>query len=320
MSLASLILQKGSNGFGFGTTADEVTSGLDLTGKNLLVTGATSGLGEASARVLSERGARIFAAARTTEKAEALCRTLAGAPFPVACDLADLASVLACVDAVAASGAVLDAIICNAGIMALPRLELISGYEKQFFTNHIGHFLLVTRLLPHLAPQGRIVMVSSDAHRMAPRGGIDFDNLSGERSYSAWTAYGRSKLANLLFAKALARRLPAGQSANAVHPGVILTNLQRSMTPVTRTLMRLGEPLFLKTPAQGAATQCYVAVHPSMNENGEYFADCNVRQPRRAARDMALAEKLWQVSERIIADALASAGASALEEPSGGPR
>lgn len=301
MSLASLILRKGSNGFGFATTADEVTAGLDLTGKHLLVTGATSGLGEASARVLAQRGARIFAAARTTEKAEALCRTLTGAPVPVACDLADPASVLACVDAVTASGAVLDAIICNAGIMALPRLELACGYEKQFFTNHIGHFLLVTRLLPRLAPHGRIVMVSSDAHRMAPRGGIDFDNLSGERSYSAWTAYGRSKIANLLFAKALARRLPPGQSANAVHPGVIMTNLQRSMTPVMRTMMRLGEPLFLKTPAQGAATQCYVAVHPAMTENGEYFADCNVRQPRRAARDMELAEKLWQVSERIVA-------------------
>jgi WW domain-containing oxidoreductase len=302
VSLASLILRKGSNGFGFGSTADEVTAGLNLTGKNVLVTGATSGLGEVTARVLSERGARIFAAARTTEKAEALCRTLNGAPVPVACDLADPASVLACVEAVRASGAALDAVICNAGIMALPRLELACGYEKQFFTNHIGHFLLVTRLLPCLAPEGRIVMVSSDAHRMAPRGGIDFENLAGEKSYSAWTAYGRSKIANLLFAKALARRLPPGQSANAVHPGVIMTNLQRSMTPVMRTMMRLGEPLFLKTAAQGAATQCYVAVHPSMTENGEYFADCNVRQPRRAARDMALAEKLWQVSERIVSE------------------
>lgn len=302
MSLASLVLRKGPNGFGFASTAEEVARGLDLTGKNLLVTGVTSGLGEVSARVLSERGARIFAAARTTEKSEALCRSLSGAPVPLACELSDPASVLACVDAVVASGALLDAIICNAGIMALPRLELACGYEKQFFTNHIGHFLLVTRLLPRLAPNGRVVVVSSDAHRMAPRGGIDFDNLAGERSYSAWGAYGRSKIANILFVKALARRLPPGQSANALHPGVIMTNLQRSMTPVTRALMGLGGPLFLKTPAQGAATQCYVAVHPSMRENGEYFADCNVRQPRRAARDMTLAEKLWEVSERIVAE------------------
>ncbi|HEU5077135.1 MAG TPA: hypothetical protein VFU02_23250, partial [Polyangiaceae bacterium] len=191
--------------------------------------------------------------------------------------------------------------------MALPQLERVFGYEKQFFTNHIGHFLLVTRLLPRLAPGGRIVLVSSDAHRMAPRVGIDFDNLSGERSYHPWQAYGRSKIANLLFAKELARRLPPAQSANAVHPGVIMTNLQRSMTPLMRGMMRLGQPLFLKTPAQGAATQCYVAVHPSMSQNGEYFADCNVRQPRRAARDMALAEKLWQVSERIVGEVTSSA-------------
>jgi len=308
VSLASLILRNGKNGFGFGTTAEQVTAGLDLTGKNILVTGSTSGLGEATAHALAQRGARIFAAARTNEKAEALCRTLPGAS-PVACDLADPSSVLACVDAMARSGAVLEAIICNAGIMALPQLELAFGYEKQFFTNHIGHFLLVTRLLPQLSPRGRVVMVSSDAHRMAPRGGIDFENLSGEQSYTAWQAYGRSKIANLLFAKALAQRLRSGQSqqsANAVHPGVIMTNLQRSMTPFMRTMMQLGEPLFLKTVAQGAATQCYVAVHPSMTENGEYFADCNVRQPRRAARDRALADKLWQVSERIVAEVTGS--------------
>jgi len=307
VSLASLILRNGKNGFGFGTTAEQVTAGLDLTGKSILVTGSTSGLGEATARVLSQRGARIFAAARTTEKAAALCRTLSGAPYPVACDLADPSSVLACVDDIARSGVVLDAIICNAGIMALPQLELAFGYEKQFFTNHIGHFLLVTRLLPQLAPRGRIVMVSSDAHRMAPRGGIDFENLSGEQSYTAWQAYGRSKIANLLFAKSLGQRLQPGQSANAVHPGVIMTNLQRSMSPFMRTMMQLGEPLFLKTVAQGAATQCYVAVHPSMTENGEYFADCNVRQPRRAARDRELAERLWQVSERIVAEVTGSA-------------
>jgi len=307
VSLASLILRNGPSGFGFGTTAEQVTMGLNLQGKHILVTGATSGLGEVTARVLAERGARILAAARSTDKAAALCRTLAGTPIPLACDLASPPAVLACVDAVTEADVMLDAVICNAGIMALPKLEQVQGYEKQFFTNHIGHFLLVTRLLPRLAPHARIVMVSSDAHRMAPPGGIDFDNLSGERSYNAWTAYGQSKIANLLFAKELARRLPQGQSANAVHPGVITTNLQRSMSPLLRTAMHLGEPLFFKTTAQGAATQCYVAVHPSMRENGAYFADCNVRQPRRAARDLALAERLWQVSERIVAEVTGSA-------------
>lgn len=303
MSLASLFLRTGASGFGFGTTAEEVSAGLDLTGKNILVTGATSGLGQETARVLAERGARVMALARTLEKAESACRVLRGSPLAVACDLEDPSSVLRSVEAIKDDGVALDAIICNAGIMALPTLELVCGYEKQFFTNHMGHFLLVTQLLPRLADTGRVVMLSSDAHRAAPRGGIDFENLSGERGYNAWTAYGQSKISNLLFAKELSRRLPRpGQSANAVHPGVIITQLQRSMTPVMRTMMQLGEPLFLKTIPQGAATQCYVAVHPSMRENGEYFADCNVRQPRKAARDPALAAKLWEVSQRIAAE------------------
>jgi WW domain-containing oxidoreductase len=303
VSLASLFLRRGPSGFGFGTTAEEVTRGLNLAGKNLLITGATSGLGQETARVLAARGARIFALARTREKAESACRPLGGDAMPVVCDLADPSSVLRSVDTIKDAGAALDAIICNAGIMALPTLEQAYGYEKQFFTNHIGHFLLVTQLLPRLADTGRVVMVSSDAHRAAPRGGIDFENLSGERGYNPWTAYGQSKIANLLFAKELSRRLPRpGQSANALHPGVIMTQLQRSMTPVLRTMMQLGEPLFLKTVAQGAATQCYVAVHPAMSQNGEYFADCNVRQPRRAARNAEVAAKLWEVSERIAAE------------------
>lgn len=303
MSLASLFMRKGPSGFGFGTTAEQVTAGLDLAGKSILITGAASGLGQETARVLADRGARVLALARTLEKAESACRSLRGTSKPVACDLADPSSVLHAVEAIKDDGAALDAIICNAGIMALPKLEQAFGYEKQFFTNHIGHFLLVTQLLPRLAETGRVVMVSSDAHRAAPRGGIDFENLSGDRGYNSWTAYGQSKIANLLFAKELSRRLPRpGQSANAVHPGVIMTQLQRSMTPLLRSMMQLGEPLFLKTIAQGAATQCYVAVHPSMTENGEYFADCNVRQPRRAARDAAVAAQLWDVSERIAAE------------------
>lgn len=299
MSLAAWIKGKGPSGFGFKNTAEDVTRGLDLSGKTILVTGSNSGLGRESVRVLALRGARVIAAARTVEKARAAIEPLSGEFLPVACELSDPGSILACARGVRAEGTQLDAIICNAGIMALPELRQAHGYELQFFTNHIGHFILVTELLDRLKPDGRVVMLSSDAHRWAPVGGIQFDNLSGERSYQPWVMYGQSKLANLLFAKGLAHRLPDGQSANAVHPGVIQTNLQRSMNSVVRAAMSVGQPVFLKTVAQGAATQCFVAVHPGMDRNGEYFADCNVKRPRRAARDPELAEKLWQVSTQI---------------------
>jgi WW domain-containing oxidoreductase len=257
-------------------------------------------------RVLSLRGARVIAAARTLDKARTATFDVSRTSLPVACELSDPGSVTACVQEVKNQTDKLDAIVCNAGIMALPQLLQISGYEAQFFTNHIGHFILVTGLLDHLADLGRVVMLSSDAHRTAPAEGVQFDNLSGDKGYQAWRAYGQSKLANLLFAKELARRLPkVGQSANAVHPGVIKTKLQRSMPKLAQRAMQLLEPVFLKTIEQGAATQCYVAVHPGATQSGEYFADCNVKKPRSAARDPALALRLWEVSERIAREVTA---------------
>ncbi len=301
MSLVAALKGTGPSGFGYASTAEEVTEGLDLTGKNILVTGCTSGLGQETVRVLALRGARILGAARTLDKARAACAAAPGDNLPIACELSEPRSVAAAVETVRHDGGHLDAIVCNAGIMALPKLEQACGYELQFFTNHIGHFILVTGLLDKLAHDGRVVMLSSDAHRAAPPGGIQFDNLSGEKGYQAWMAYGQSKLCNLLFAKELAKRLPQRtQSANAVHPGVIQTNLIRSMSGVARAAMALANPLFLKTIPQGAATQCYVAVHPSMTESGQYFADCNVKRPRAAARDPELARRLWEVSERIV--------------------
>jgi NAD(P)-dependent dehydrogenase (short-subunit alcohol dehydrogenase family) len=189
--------------------------------------------------------------------------------------------------------------------MALPKLELVHGYERQFFTNHVGHFLLVTGLLDALADKARVVILSSGAHTMAPKAGIEFDNLAGERSYSPWAAYGQSKLANLLFAKQLAKRLTNEGStvtANAVHPGVIISGLQRSMPAVQRLSMAMMGPIALKSIAEGAATQCYVATRPELDGvTGEYFADCNIAQPSARGRDAALAERLWQESERIVA-------------------
>jgi NAD(P)-dependent dehydrogenase (short-subunit alcohol dehydrogenase family) len=300
MSLLSRLKRPGPSGFGYASTADEVTRGLDLRGKTILLTGCNAGLGRETLRVLSSRGARLFATARSLEKARLACAEVSRDATPLACDLTQPASVRTCIAAIQRDGARLDAIICNAGIMALPRLEQVHGYEMQFFTNHIGHFLLVTGLLSELAAEGRVVMVSSEAHRRTPKGGIELDNLSGERDYGPWTAYGQSKLANLLFARELSRRLPGRrQTANALHPGVIATDLSRNSPALVRAALALATPLTLKDVAQGAATQCYVATHPSLAVSGEYFSDCNVARSSRAGQDLGLARQLWEVSERI---------------------
>jgi NAD(P)-dependent dehydrogenase (short-subunit alcohol dehydrogenase family) len=185
--------------------------------------------------------------------------------------------------------------------MASPSLQQAYGYELQFFTNHVGHFILVTELLKQLSPQGRVVVVSSAAHAAAPRGkGIDFDNLSGDVDYRPWTAYGQSKLANLLFANELSRRLPQpNQTANSLHPGVIRTNLVRNLPTIVQLGATLIAPLGWKTIEQGAATQCYLASQPTLTTTGNYYADCNVAKSSPFGRDTALAARLWEVSEGI---------------------
>jgi WW domain-containing oxidoreductase len=253
--------------------------------------------------VLSARGARVLATARSQEKARSSGGRCGPNVVPLACELTEPASVRACVEAVRAEAPVLDVILCNAGVMALPKLELVHGYEKQFFTNHLGHFMLVTGLLGQLSENARVVVLSSGAHAWAPPEGIQFDNLDGRRGYVPFRAYGQSKLANLLFAKELARRFAGTQkTANAVHPGVIRTELGRSMHPVARAGMRILAPVAFKTIPQGAATQCYVATHPSLAQvSGEYFANCNVARSSRLSRSPELAARLWAESERIVA-------------------
>ena len=305
MSLVSLFKGNGPSGYGYGTTAEVVTQGLALKGKNFLVTGSTSGIGRETVRVLAQRGARVFATGRSKEKVVSALERMPGVVVPLECELSDPKSVLACVQSLKSDGAKLTGIIANAGVMALPTLELVHGYERQFFTNHIGHFLLVTGLLDELADDARVVILSSSAHNMAPKAGIEFDNLAGQRSYGAWAAYGQSKLANLLFAKHLAKRLASeGRTvtANAVHPGVIMSGLQRSMPAVQRLSMAVMAPIAFKSIPEGAATQVYVATRPELSGvSGEYFADCNIAQPSARAKDAALAERLWQESERIAA-------------------
>jgi WW domain-containing oxidoreductase len=294
---------KGPNGFGYGSTAEEVTAGRDLRGQTFLLTGCNAGLGLETLRALALRGARVIATARTADKARDACAPLSGNFLPLACELSEPASVRACIDAVKKDGAPLDGLICNAGIMALPQLRQAYGCELQFFTNHIGHFLLVTGLLDRLAPKGRVVVVASNAHRRAPAAGVELDNLSGERGYEPWKAYGQSKMANILFTRELARRLGSnGQTANTLHPGVIATNLTRAMPVLPRTVLKVAAPLVLKSPAQGAATQCYLATSPAVADvRGAYYADCNPSHTTPIANDPTLAARLWEESERIVA-------------------
>lgn len=299
MSILYTFGGKGPSGFGAGSTAEQVSAGLDLAGRHILVTGCNSGLGLETCRVLALRGATVIGAARTLEKAEAAVGPMGGRG--VACELSEPASVRAAVASLG-NGPPLDAIVCNAGIMALPERQVMHGVELQLFTNHVGHFILVTGLLPRLVEGGRVVVLSSAAHKGAPKEGIRLDDLGAERSYGAWANYGQAKLANLLFARELARRLDGGRRANAVHPGVIATGLARSMNPVMQAAWSLAGPLLLKSIPQGAATQTWAAVSPGAAAlNGEYLADCNVAASSRLGADMGLAAKLWEVTEAIVA-------------------
>ena len=287
-------------GFDNKSTAEEVTQGFDLTGQTWLVTGCNSGLGHETIRVLALRGASIVGLARTEQKARAAMDQLGIEGHALACELSDLASVRQAVAAVRELGT-LNGIIANAGIMALPELSQVHGIERQFFTNHVGHFVLVTGLLDRLTDNGRVVMLSSGAHFYAKRG-LELDNLAGTHDYEAWRMYGRSKLANILFARGLAARFAGTRrTANAVHPGVIKTNLARHVPAPEAMFESLKD--ILKTIPQGAATQCYVAIRPELAAiSGRYFSDCKVADTTPEATDDALAERLWERTEAIVAE------------------
>ncbi len=289
--------------FGADSTAEEVTAGIDLTGMTAVVTGANSGLGYETMRVLALRGAEVFGTGRTAEKAEKACASVVGRATPVALELTDLDSVAAAAAQIRATGKPIDMLICNAGIMALPELEQVNGIEKQFFVNHLGHFAFATQLTDSViaAPQGRIVLVSSMGHRWAPEGGIEFDNLSGERDYDPNRMYGQSKLANGLFAFELARRFEGtNATANAVHPGIIMTNLARHYPKWQQVAGQLIGWTFMKSIEAGAATTCYVATSPALaGVSGFYFADCNPEVPTQQMLDARLAARLWAVSEEL---------------------
>ena len=302
MSIAARLKKTGPSGFGYGSTAEQVTDGLDLRGRSYLVTGANRGLGLETSRVLALRGAHVFAACRTAEHAREAIATAAADGTPLSCDLSEPSSVRACVAKVSAGGAPLDAIIANAGVMVPSGPQKKHGYELHFLANHVGHFMLVTGLLGALSEDGRVVVVSSNAHFKAPPQGIWFDNLRGDREFAFREAYAHSKLANVLFAAALARRMPrSGQTANSLHPGVIRTGIQRHSGFASRLAVAVATPVFLKSVAEGAATQSWAAAHPGASGlNGEYLVDCNQARPSAVAQDRALQERLWEETARIV--------------------
>jgi NAD(P)-dependent dehydrogenase (short-subunit alcohol dehydrogenase family) len=295
--------------FGKESTGEEVTAGLDLSGKTVLITGANSGLGYETMRVLAMRGAHIIALARNMEKAQKACDSIEGKTTPVACELTDFNSIVESTKTIKALNQPIDVLICNAGIMELPELEQVYGIEKQFVVNYLGHFILTNRLLDQVkaADQGRIVMLSSGRYKSAPPEGIQFDNLSGEKGYDPLTAYGQSKLAIALFSQELSRRLEGTTvTSNAVHPGIIMTNLGRHYPTWKIKLSKLIGWTFMRSVEQGVATTCYVATNPELAKvSGQMFFNCNPITPEgNHMSDRALAAKLWDVSVELTKDYL----------------
>lgn len=297
------------------STAEEVTKGIDLSGKLAVVTGCTSGIGFETMRVLALRGAHVVGTSRSFERAREACTGIIGVTSPLQLDLADLDSVVDCANGIRSIAAPLDILVCNAGYLGgSGERELINGIEKHFAINHLGHFVLVNRLLGRLymSFQGRIVVVASRAaYTRAPDVGIELGNLGATYGYDDMRAYGQSKLANVLFALQLGEYLKGSRiTVNALHPGVINTEIDRNMSRFKQTgfaaLSALGGT---KSVAAGAATSCFVATSPLLGStSGKFFEDCNAVTVigDNHMHDAALAAKLWTVSEDLTRDYLVS--------------
>jgi NAD(P)-dependent dehydrogenase (short-subunit alcohol dehydrogenase family) len=315
------------------STTDDVLSGVNLRGKRILVTGVSAGLGVETARSLAAHGAHIVGAARDLAKAESATAQVAqaakanhGSLDLVALDLADLKSVRACTAALLHAARPFDAVIANAGVMATPFGRTTDGFETQFGTNHLGHFVLVNRIAPLIAPGGRLVNLSSSGHRYS---NVDLQDPNFERTpYDPFVAYGRSKTANILFAVAFDRRHRGrGVRAAAVHPGVIRTELDRHLDlgrlqtiidQMNKQFAAEGKPPFqYKTIPQGAATSVWAAVVAPADEIGGRFCEnCHVGEivpgdapisavsegVCRYALDRDSAELLWKKSEELVGE------------------
>lgn len=307
--------------FGHDTTTDEVLAGIDLSGKRALVTGASGGLGAETARALASRGAAVTLTARNMAKGEAQAALIRETTGNQEIDLLEME--LASLDSVRTAAKTwlsrydqLNILVNNAGIMACPLERTGDGWESQFATNHLGHFVFACHLVPALragAP-ARIVILSSGAHRF---GSVDFDDLQFEnREYDKFVAYGQSKTANIWFALELNRRLAdAGVTANAVHPGVIMTDLGRHLTPEDLAAFpgdTAPDAMRFKTVEAGAATSVWAATSAELEgRGGLYLEDCQVGQPGNVdspggyspwAFDAEGAKTLWRVSEDLVGE------------------
>jgi len=297
--------------FGATTTAAEVIDGVDLTARVAVITGASGGIGLETARALASAGATVVLGNRNADKAAAAAEdirtTVADAQVELGqLDLASLASVRDFAAWVTERHDRIDLLINNAGVMATPFERTADGFELQFGTNHLAHFLLTTLLMPQLLAAGsaRVVNVSSNGHQLS---GIGWDDPNYQaREYVPWEAYGQSKTANILFTLELERRFgERGVHAYALHPGVVTTELDRYLSDQDRTwvekrITKGGIPR--KTPAEGASTTVFAATSPELDQyGGAYLADCQ-RSDAVAphACDLADAERLWALSEELI--------------------
>ncbi|CAN7301189.1 SDR family NAD(P)-dependent oxidoreductase [Phenylobacterium sp. LjRoot225] len=301
--------------FGAESTTDQVLDGVDLSGKRILVTGVSAGLGVETARVLAAHGAHVVGAARDLGKAERATQAVweqarnGGGITLVQLDLASLASVRACADGLVADGRPFDLVIANAGVMATPFGRTADGFETQFGANHLGHFVLINRIAGLLPQGGRLVNLSSAGHRFAD---VDLDDPNFDHTpYAEFLAYGRSKTANILFAVEFDRRHKArGVRATAVHPGVIRTELARHMSPGALE-EAVGQTTW-KTIPQGAATSVWAGVvAPAELVGGHYCEDCHVaeviqQEARGGVRPYAVdperAKALWAKSEEMVGE------------------
>ncbi|WP_328584570.1 SDR family NAD(P)-dependent oxidoreductase [Streptomyces sp. NBC_00370] len=301
------------SGFGARTTAAETLHGIDLTGKLAVVTGGYSGLGLETTRALAGAGAHVVVPARRREVAQEALAGLDGVEVDEL-DLGDLESVRAFADRFLASGRAIDIMINSAAVMACPETRVGPGWEAQFATNHLGHFALVNRLWPAVAPGARIISVSSAGHRNSA---IRWDDLQFEHGYEKWQAYGQAKTANALFAVRLdALAQEKGVRAFSLHPGGILTPLQRHLPKAEQIALgwidKDGNLLnnSFKTPEQGAATQVWAATSPQLaGKGGVYCEDCDIAEPadegefkggvRAYATDPEQAARLWALSAEL---------------------
>ena len=273
-----------------------------MQGKTVVITGATSGIGEVAAVHLAGQGARILFTARDSARADAtLAKLRRAGPADhqsVLGDLSLLAEQKRLAGALAAAAPAIDVLINNAGALFNTRVETGDGLEKTFALNHMAYFTVTRLLLAQIADGGRIVNVASRAHRNAA---LDFDDLQSRRGYQGFLVYSRSKLCNILFTRELARRTPGWITANALHPGFVATRFGDQSGGVMQRLVGLAKPVGAISPEEGARTILHLASSPDVtNISGEYFYKCRAERPSAAAQNDADAVKLWQISETIL--------------------